>query len=71
MVSMVLAPEKLVSDRMLQTQGLTKCARRDPADMDGLIQQVMYIDYRLADIQPPPALLVVVGPPPCSRRHTS
>ena len=71
MVSMVFPPELLVTDQMLQTHGLTKCARRNPSDWAGLIQQIMNIDYQLADIQPPPALLVVAGPPPCSRRHTS
>ena len=71
MVSMVLPPELLASDRMLQTQGLTKCTRQDPADMDDLIQQVMNIDYRLADIQPPPVRLAVADPPPYSRRRTS
>ena len=71
MVSMVLPPELLVSDRMLQTQGLTKCARQNPADIAGLIQRVRNIGYRLADIQPPPARLAVAGPPPCSRRRTS
>ena len=71
MVSMVLAPELLVSDRMLQTQGLTKCARRNPADMACLIQRVRNIDYRLADILPPPVRLAVAGPPPYSRRRTS